>query len=208
MDCTFKWTGMGGNVCLKEERNVTKFQYRHYCSHPKYYECPFYNNKEGKDIGKSRNVDDMFITIIYGMLGKTNDGKEMIAKFYKFRREVLEKDINCYDILVCQDRLSPLIRKKIGCIINDAIIDCSNLINLSKFINDIIYNEYMLPISSAIDNRKFKDAKKLYREMIYKLLEGLDLIDKYNEYERQYRAPEKHRPVIKKRRPIGRKHSW
>lgn len=208
MDCTFKWTGRGGNICLKEERKVTDFQYRHYCANPRYYECPFYNNKEGKDKGKNKSVYDFYTIILYGMLGKFDDGKEMIDKFKKFRREVLEKDVNYHTILVYQDRLSPLICAKIGNVINDSIKDSNNLIDLSRFINDIIYKKYMVPINNAIDNKKNIEAKKLYQEMLEELLEKLELIDNYELVKEQHKRTTKYRPNIKSKKPIGKKKGW
>lgn len=208
MDCTFKWTGIGGKVCLKEERKVTDFQYRHYCGNPRYYECPFYNNIKGRDIGKAKSVNDFWPIIIYGILGKVNDGKELIDKFNKFRRKVLEKNSDYHFILVYQDRLSVLICNKIGDIVNDSIKDSSALIELNKFVTDIIYKKYMIPIGDAIDKKKNKEVVKLYQEMLEKLLEKLELTKEYKLVEAQYKYPAKYRPNVKRREPIGPKESW
>lgn len=192
MECPHsKWNGHicpkdKRHWCLKKERPVTyRYNYQ-YCLNDNYKECVIYQ--------KELDRDCFFTTILCEILGQEKENNPILNNLCYFRINVLEQSEYYKELLVCHERISPLIARAIRHTSKD----------LEKEFIELIYTSYLLPLNKFIIENDIDNAIQRYKQMRNLLIVNFSLGQEWANITSYYKKPELYRPKVRRKIiPIG-----
>ena len=194
MECPHnKWNGHicpgdKRHWCLKKERPVTNRYNYQYCLNDNYKNCSIYQ--------KELDRDCFFTTILCEILGQEKDNNLILSNLSCFRKNVLEQNKEYEKLLVCHERISPMIARAIRNTPKD----------LEKEFIELIYTSYLLPINKFIMENDIVNAIQRYKQMRSLLIVNFSLGQEWAKITFDYSHPESYRPKVRKKIiPIGLK---
>jgi len=187
MQCTYYYHDVDRNFrqnfCFKKDGIVKGKYCRSYCSNSNYDNCPIYC--------KNKDSNCFFTTILCEKLGLSYDNLILI-NLNNFRKNILEKK-ECYrELLVCHDRISP--------IISAAIRSCD--IQSIDEILGVMYSNFLIPINNFIINGEVDKAIFRYKKMLELLVVYFSLGKEFADVTYYYKYPERYKFRTKLKKKI------
>ena len=113
------------------------------------------------------SIFDCYLTTIMCHLLDYPDDNYYLNTLRRFRDNFMKKDSKYFPLLITYDIIGPIIAKKLG--------EDSN----GKEIALAYFNNYIIPSTTAIEEKKYETAINIYKEMTYKLAEyyNIDILN-------------------------------
>lgn len=121
---------------------------------------------------------DCYITTIVCDILKFDDNHSVLQTLRTFRNEVMQKKDEYREMLYEYDSIGPQIATHIK---NDYELSGSNELAVN------LYNFYLLPVASAVENKDYSNAVQRYQEMtedlriLYQIPKNLSVPKEYNQ---------------------------